>query len=203
MLYIIGSGGHAKVIANASQVIGIPFRFIDCQGHEGNLDEETFLAMGPAHLPSEVKIICGIGSTGSLEKRRDTITRYKEFSHLFGNALHPSSVLAADVKLGSGIFVAQGVQLVNGVVIEDHALINTAAVIDHDSFIGEGTHIGPGAILCGSITCGKWVHVGSGSVIIQGTKIADGIVIGAGTVVNRSLSEPHSTWVGSPARRIR
>jgi acetyltransferase EpsM len=204
MLYIIGAGGHAKVIQAAASLNNRKVRFI---GEEGSSDhtiaESLFLEKPEDFLTENSALICGIGTAGSTARRREILTRYQSLAAAFQNVIHPSAVLDPDTTLGRGVFIAQGCQVVRGTVIENHVIINTGVILDHDNFIGTGTHVGPGSVLCGSVRCGNWVHIGSGSVIIQGCRIADEVILGAGTVVNKDILEPGSIWVGTPARRIR
>jgi UDP-perosamine 4-acetyltransferase len=204
MLYIIGAGGHAKVIRAAAWRNERAARFISEQAtFEESISEALFLEKATEFLTADSGLICGIGSIGPTTLRREVLARYQNWSETFHNVVHPSAQLDPDIDLGRGIFIAQGCQVVRGSNIADHAILNTGVIVDHDTSIGIGTHVGPGSVICGSVKCGNWVHVGSGSVIIQGCQIADGVVLGAGTVVNQDIREPGSTWVGTPARRIR
>lgn len=204
MLYIIGAGGHAKVIQAAARLNNRTVRFIQEEGcAEDAIAESLFLERPQDFLIDNSGLICGIGSTGSTTRRREILTRYQSWFVAFQNVIHPGAMLDPDTMLGRGVYIAQGCQIVRGTVIEGHVIINTGAILDHDNFIGTGTHVGPGSVLCGSVRCGNWVHIGSGSIIIQGCRIADEVILGAGTIVNKDILEPGSTWVGTPARRIR
>ena len=49
---------------------------------------------------------------------------------------------------------------------------------------------------------GDDVYLSAGCKIIGDLSIADDVCIGAGAVVTKSITEPHTTWAGVPARKI-
>ena len=205
MLYIIGAGGHAKVVADTARLLNMSYRFLAQEADDGAeimleghwLRDADILALNhPCHL------ICGLGSAGKVQNKKEALYKFANWDLLFKTLVHPSAVLGGDTQVGRGVYIAQGAQVTRGAKIHDHVLINTAAVVDHDSEVGIGSHIASGAVLCGGVTCGPWVHVGAGSVIIQGCHIAEGVVLGAGAVVTKDITQPYTTWVGAPARRI-
>ena len=51
-------------------------------------------------------------------------------------------------------------------------------------------------------TIGDNVYMSAGCKIIGDISIADDVCIGAGAVVTKSITEPHTTWAGVPARKI-
>jgi serine O-acetyltransferase len=55
----------------------------------------------------------------------------------------------------------------------------------------------------GAPTLGNRIFVGTGAKIIGHVTIADDVVIGANTVVTRDITEPNTTWVGNPARKVK
>ena len=56
--------------------------------------------------------------------------------------------------------------------------------------------------VAGAPTLGNRVWVGSGAKIIGPIKIADDVVIGANAVVCKDITEPNTTWVGAPAKKV-
>ena len=109
-------------------------------------------------------------------------------------------------------------------IIKDNVEIGVGCVIDRgswrDSIIGEGTkldnmvHTGHktqivkiclipvGNTLGGSTTIGNNCFLGMNSMTKQGVKICDNVTIGMGAVVTKDITEPNTTWVGNPARKL-
>jgi acetyltransferase EpsM len=86
-----------------------------------------------------------------------------------------------------------------GAQIGRYAILNTGAVVEHDCRLQDGVQISPGAILCGTVTCGRDVMIGAGAIVLPGVTVGDGATVGAGAVVVRAVA-PGAVVVGNPAR---
>src|SRR4030095_339622 len=86
------------------------------------------------------------------------------------NAIHPSAVISASVKMGDGVMVAANATLNPLVEIGQGVICNTSSSIDHECVIGDFSHIAPGAVLCGNVMVGRGSFVGANSVIKQGVR---------------------------------
>lgn len=202
-LYIIGNGGHAKVISEAAGLLGFEVRYIvqnpvnDREISEDLIfDASSFLAADDAYL------ICGVGSVGPTSKRQNALNRYVRYAHKFVSIVHPSAYISPSAQLGKGVFVAMGALIGTCAKVAEHAIVNSGSIIDHDSSLLTGTHLAPGSVLSGGVSVGEWVHIGCGARIIQGITIADQVVIGAGATVIKNIEQPSTTWVGTPARKL-
>jgi sugar O-acyltransferase (sialic acid O-acetyltransferase NeuD family) len=156
-------------------------------GNEKNLTSEQFLLF---------KFFVGIG---------DNKIRKKVFEFIqsnggnFINAIHPKSVVASSVHVGSMVMIAAGVCINPLVQIGNGVICNTISSIDHECIIGDFTHIAPGAVLCGNVEVGENSFIGAGSVIRQGIKIGNNCIIGAGSVVVKDV-KTGSVVMGNPSR---
>lgn len=203
-LYIIGSGGHARVIAEAARLRDYDVRYIvpDAAEEPDTVKESEFFTQ-VSTLDDDWHLICGVGSIDSCERRRAIIERYRSYQDQFVSIVHPAACVAHSATLGPGSFVAQGAQVTSGARIGNHVIINTGAVVDHDCDIGHYCHIAPGATLSGGVRVGAGSHVGTGANIIQCVELAPGTVIGAGGLVVESISEAGQLWCGQPVTRRR
>ncbi|MCX2481812.1 acetyltransferase [Pedobacter sp. MC2016-15] len=196
-MFIIGSGGHAKVILDMlllsnsivsglwddriekASVLGIPIL--------GTIDELS-------SMQTSEKIIIAVGDNTT---RKAIAKRLMPFS--FANVIHPASIISKSCLLGTGI-VAMANSTVNvGSTIGNHVIINTNASIDHDCQIGDFVHISPNVALAGNVKVGNGTHIGIGSAVIQGITIGENVVIGAGSVIVRDIPD-HGVVFGNPGR---
>ena len=53
------------------------------------------------------------------------------------------------------------------------------------------------------VVIGDSVYIAPGVKILEGVKIAEGVMIGANSVVTKDILESYTTWVGSPAKKIK
>ena len=117
-------------------------------------------------------------------------------------AIHPRAVVAPDVVIGAGVWMAAGAIVNPGSRIGDGAVINTGATIDHDCAIGDYANISPGCHLSGRTIVGRYAFLGTGVITLPDVDIGEDAVVGAGAVVLKTV-RPGSTVVGVPAREVR
>ncbi|WP_141730821.1 NeuD/PglB/VioB family sugar acetyltransferase [Oligoflexus tunisiensis] len=204
-LFVIGHGGHAKVVAEAARLLGYSVTFIIHETQklptDGDVIEETFLHKHPQILmEADAGIILGVGSVGYPEIRRKVIEKFHVFRSRFVSVVHPRAYIAPSALLNPGVFVAMGALVGTSARIEPHAIVNSGSIVDHDCHIHQGVHIAPGSTLSGNVSIGEWTHIGIGAKVIQGIQIAASVVVGAGAVVTRPIDVESSTWWGVPAK---
>lgn len=195
-MYLIGAGGHAKVIIDILQLGGQPVdglfvRDIIIESLMG------YQVQGEHEVQQNHELIIAVG---------DNLTRKKIADRLSGNnftvAVHPSAVIAKGVKPGNGT-VVMGNSIINtDTKIGKHVIINTSASVDHDCIIEDFVHIAPNSTLCGGVTVGEGTLVSSGAVVIPNVSIGKWATIGAGAVVIRDVPDGAKV-VGNPATVIK
>jgi len=200
---VIGGGGHAKVVCDALHQMGQNILgYVAPEPNEGMpiayLGDDHVLTGYPIN---EVVLANGIGSINAGGRRAILFDRLKAKGFAFITLIHPSAVVAADVRLGEGCQIMAGSVLQPGVKCAENVIINTRAGVDHDCVIGEHTHISVGATLSGSIHIGSRCFIGAGSTLIQGVSIGDDCLIAAGAVVVSNISDSEKV-AGVPARKM-
>lgn len=209
-IVIIGAGGHAKVVADIIlkrkellneniEVVG----FLD-DNFESLKNKEIFgcKVLGSINFLNSLKnkdylYIIAIGNN---EIREKIFIEHKDASYY--TAIHPTAVIANDVKIGQGTVVMANAVINSSSIVGKHCIINTGSIIEHDNKIEDFVHISPRVVLCGNIEIGKKTWVGAGSTIINNRRIGKNIIIGAGTVVIRDV-ENGCTLVGNPGKVIK
>lgn len=205
---IVGSGGHAAVIADALlasdvRVLG----FVDTDpGRRGAvvcgvpvLGTEIVL---DDHPQGETRLANGIGGVRCEGVRRSVQERLEARGWEFVAVRHPKAVVSPFAGIGPGA------QLLAGSIVQANArvgkgsIVNTAAVVEHDVTLGEFVHVAPRALLCGAVAVGADSHVGAGAVVRQGVRLGDRTMVGAGAVVVAD-SAGGATLLGVPAREAR
>ena len=194
--FILGGGGHARVILDALRQKAVPIAgFYDDDPDRNRLDELHRLGTIAESSGKNGSFIIGIG-TNTIRQRIAAA-----HAHAYAIVQHPRSIVAPGVPLGAGTVVMAGAVINTGTTIGLHSIINTASSVDHDCRLGDYVHVGPGATLCGGVTIGSGTLIGAGAIIIPGITIGAGATVGAGAVVIRDVPAG-ATVVGNPARAI-
>lgn len=204
---VLGAGGHAKVLIdalllNGCNIIGIVDRDTSEIGKKilgvPVIGSDEIVLEYPA---TKVQLANGLGSVGSTKAREKLFNIFAEQGYQFLNIIHPSAIIARDVRLQAGIQIMAGVVVQTGSYIGVNSIINTRAAIDHDCIIGANVHIAPGVILSGGVQIDDGVHIGIGATVVQGIKIGQGSIVAAGTVVIKDVP-PHVTIKGVPGKVV-
>lgn len=192
---ILGAGGHAKVLIDALLLQGFVIRGVtDVDPKKSGttllgikiLGNDEILADFP---PSSVDLVNGIGSVDSMEARRKIFEAYKKRNYNFANVLHPSAIIARDVRLSEGVQVMAGAIVQTGSFVGENTLLNTRASVDHDCQIGAHVHLAPGVILSGGVRVGKECHLGTGATVIQNISIGERVFVGAGSLIAKNIAD--------------
>lgn len=208
-LLLIGGGGHCKSIIDSlisgrndfdqigiidtKEKVGTDISGIKIIGSDSELEELYDEGYRYAFI--------SLGSVGNPDKRMKCYDYLRGIGYELPNIIDKDSIIAKEVKLECGIYVAKRVAINAGTQISECAIINTGAVVEHDCKIGKFVHIAPGSVVCGNVSVGDYSHIGANSTIIQGIKIGDRALIGAGSTIIREVSMG-ITVVGVPGRRI-
>lgn len=204
---IVGAGGHAKVLLDVllcseRKVIGLTDFDKKKWGSLVNGvpvlggDEVVF-----SYNIDEIELVNGMGSVGSMNKRKNIYEYFKNKEYLFSNVIHPSAIVSSNAVLANGVQLLPGCIVNAGAFIGDNSIVNTRASIDHDVSIGSHVHIAPGVTISGGATIGDCTHIGTGATVIQGVHIGSNVLIGAGAVVVKDIPDNCKAY-GVPAREV-
>ena len=198
-IIILGSGGHAKVVAdilyqNGENLIG----FLDDFKPLGEL-VMGYPVLGPladvSRYGDDTAFIIGIGDNSL----RRALAR--ERSVRWHTAVHPTAVIARDASVAEGTVIMAHAVVGPSARVGRHCIINTAADVEHDNVIGDFVHLSPHAALGGTVSVGDGTHIGIGAVVRNGIRITSDCLIGAGAVVVKDILS-QGTYVGVPAERV-
>lgn len=197
-VYVIGAGGHAKVVVSTLQTAGYVVKalFDDDQSLWG---KRIFgiPVCGPIDELKDMKTVQTVVAIGDNKTRRRIVQCLPQANWV--TVIHPAAYVHASAMLGSGTVVFAGAVIQPEAHVGTHVIVNTGATIDHDCNLANYVHLCPGAHLAGNVVLKEGVFFGIGAVGVPGIKIGAWTVVGAGAVVICDLPE-NVTAVGVPAR---
>ena len=147
-------------------------------------------------LISKKETVTGIGTAGFGFKRDEN-----GFVYPLQRTSHDHNVIIGeDVEIGNFTTIDRGSW--RDTQIHYGTKIDSNVKVAHNVIIGKHCLIVANVTLCGSCEIGDYCYIGAGAEIKQHIKIADHVTIGMGAVVLNDITQPNSTWVGNPARKI-
>lgn len=195
-IYILGAGGHAKVVIEIAEDLGYNIKGIYDQDINVNRILQYPVSNDIESLLQKKNVFYAIGSNYN---RKLNSQKYNSADF---NLIHPSSVISKSTSLGQGNVVMAGVVINSSVKVQNYCVINTSACIDHDCEIEDYAHISPNAALAGNVKVLEGAQVGVGASIKQNITIGKWSIVGAGAVVINDVPD-NVVVVGNPAKVIK
>jgi sugar O-acyltransferase (sialic acid O-acetyltransferase NeuD family) len=199
-LWLIGAGGHAKVVVATLEAAGtvIAGVFDADPKKAGTLILGRHIDRMPDRDWWSVEPRSALLAVGSNEQRAELA---RQLPARWATIIHPTAIVHHTASLGRGTVVCAGAIIQPEARIGSHVIVNAGAIIEHDCRIGDFSHLAPGGCCAGTVTLGTGVFLGARAVVIPDLEVGDRSIVGAGAVVIRSI--PSDTVVaGVPARSI-
>lgn len=207
-IVLVGGGGHVKVVIDAVKkskkfsIYGITDPCLRAGESVLNIRVIGKDDILPKLFKRGIKnAFISVGSVGNCDIRKKIYINLRRIGFELPIIMHPSAVVAEDVELGEGTFVAAGAVINPGTKVGRNAIINTSSSIDHDCTIGNFVHVAPGATLSGGVKVGDETHIGTGAKVVQSLKIGKNCLIGAGVTVRRDMGEKEKNFGGIAVER--
>ena len=200
-LIIIGTGGHARVVAEVAKFSDYEIKgFLDLN-YSG---EEELILGSPVlggleqlkYLPSNITFFAAVGEN---DERKQVFDDMVDKGYLPITLVHPTAVIGQGVTIGQGTIVCAGTIISTNAQIGYNSIINTGVIIDHESVIGRDSHVAPGCKIAGRVKIGAGSFVGVGANVIDKINIGEKVTVGAGSVIIRDVP-PYSKIVGVPGK---
>jgi len=197
---IIGTGGHAKVLADIVLCAGDNLLgFLTSDTDKTEFVGYPILGRDTDFAKFEnCSFLIGIGNNAVREQFVERMQGVDWYT-----AIHPTAIIARiDTSIGEGSVIMANAMVCAGARIGRHCIINTAADADHDTVMEDFSHISALSILAGGARIGKRSFMGVNSCVRDKTSIGADCVIGAGSAVVKDITEP-GVYVGVPVRKIK
>lgn len=199
-IYIIGAGGHAKVVVDALLLCGTDPARIRITDARAELAGTNLLGL-PIQAPAVTASMRGAWfhvAIGAAKVRRVLHAELMELGVRPLSVIHPRATVSPFAKLGQAVFVAANAVVGPDARLGDAVIVNHGAVVDHDCEVEAFSHIAPNSTLAGAAHVGASVLIGAGANLLTSLHVGDEAVIGAGAVVLNNVHAAH-TCVGVPA----
>ena len=197
---IVGTGGHAKVVADAVACAGTD-RLIGFAQDEPGAD--GFLGL-PVRAPGDwrdrnaaVAFVVAVGENAVRARLAGRLAA--GFGAPFATVVHPRATVARSATLGPGTVVMAGAVINPFAKVGGHVIVNTNATLEHDCAVADFATLAPGAVMCGGCAMGEGAFLGANACLRQGLSMAEWSVGAAGAMIVADVPA-NSLVAGVPAR---
>lgn len=207
-LFIIGSGGHARDLAEIALALDLAPVFVirDESERAAFRSDQAAMLEADALAQEDAQFAIGVGDN----RTRAEVARRLGNGRSFPALIHPDSTIGRSsleaLRRSHGTVVFPGVRVMGNCTIGDFCTLNLNATVSHDCRIGDFANLSPGAHLAGNVELEEGAWVGMGVTVNQGSdaeprRIGAWSTVGSGAAVVRDVP-PGITQVGIPAREI-
>jgi len=176
-IVVVGAGGHGKVVADAVRA-GDAFEvaaFADelATQRDGDLFLGARIIAGDGALARarELGIGYAIAAFADCKARLGCCERLLAHGFEIVTVVHPRAIVAGDVTIGAGTFLAAGAIVGTATVLGESAIINTGAIVDHDCVLEDAVHVEQGACLGARVRVGRVTTIGIGATVTKDRRI--------------------------------
>ncbi|MGQ9623569.1 MAG: acetyltransferase [Candidatus Caldatribacteriaceae bacterium] len=199
--YVVGGGGHAKVVLSALQAAGVRVDgILDDDPQKQGLEILGVKIIGTIAKAAEFGKAKGVLAIGDNCTRQLLAKKLSEWEWL--TVIHPKAYVHPTAKIGPGTVIFAGAIIQPDVSLGAHVIINTGATVDHDCVVEDFVHLAPGANLAGSVSIEEGVLIGVGAAVVPGVRVGAWTIVGAGAVVVKDLPSC-VVAVGVPAKPLK
>lgn len=195
--YVIGAGGHGKVIVRLLDLLGFEVTSV--------LDDDPLLwgsTLLGAPIRGPIDKAVGLSRVPAVLAIGDNRTRHslaEKFDLDWLTLVHPSAFVDDTAQIGRGSVVLANAVVNVDAEVGDHVIINSAAVVEHDCYVADFAHVAPGSHIAGSVRIEEGVLMGIGSSTNVSVRVGAWSTVGAGAVVNNDVPDS-CVAIGVPAR---
>lgn len=204
-LFIIGQGGHSKVVTDMVKaqgdykIIGYLDDYYKEMKRDGELIYAPISFFSCFSKDELIYFVIAIGN--NIVRKRITEALQLPYSK-YATIIHPTAVISSSSMIGKGSVVMPYSVVNANSKIGEHAIINTGAIVEHDNLIGDFVHLSPNVTLTGTVHIEEGAHLGAGSTVIPGRIIGSWATVGAGATVVCDIGNG-DTVIGTPAKSIK
>jgi acetyltransferase EpsM len=170
MIYIIGDGGHSKIIKD---ILGNKEYSVFDDKIEGKTINDLFKILREDKSRIH-KIIIAIGNNKARFNIYKKLYNQDFFEYLFFiNVISKHAIISPNIRyMGKGNVICAGAVIESDCLIGDFNIINTNSSINHESRLKNFIHLSPHSSLCGNCFIDSGVMIPTGYNIIPKWKIS-------------------------------
>jgi sugar O-acyltransferase (sialic acid O-acetyltransferase NeuD family) len=196
-IYVIGAGGHAKVVLATLEANNIfPAALYDDDASKWGSSIFNIPVKGGLDDFEKLGSVSAFIAIGKNAVRKKIVERFPTIDWL--TIIHPHASLHSSVRVGRGTLIQECCVLEPDVVIGEHCILNSNSMIGHESILENYVH-NAGAKLNGNVHICEGVLLGGNSTVHPGVTVGAWSATAIAAAIMRD-APPNSILIGNPAR---
>lgn len=206
-LIIIGAGGLGSEVAWAAENLNarLPrFEILGFCDDDPARKGSKFYGYEVLGTPDEIDsrlsekpgFLCAVGNN---RRRAEVVRRVLAMGWSPASVIEPSVMIARDVHIGSGTYVAAGATLSPDARIGEHVILNLKCTIAHHSHVEDFAQVSPTACVSGYCVVKTGAMLGSNAVVGPRVVVGMWATLGASSFAVENIPDG-ATAMGNPAR---
>lgn len=207
---VIGAGGHGKeLVWNLRQMNAVKPEF-EIVGYCDDAKPVGEIVLGARVLGTVEQVvgkfgadlgyICGVAKN---KMRPALVARAEKAGWSPVSVIHPSAVIAEDVEIGAGSYIAAQCYVGPGARLARHTIVNVIASVGHDVVLEEHTQICPGVKLSGGVIVREGAFLGSNTVVGPGVEVGAWSTVSATAFLGENLPARSFVTVAAPSIAVK
>ncbi len=183
MVWIFGSGGHAKSVARIASLLNVTISGFIGPGEDKSDDDVSL-----SNQREKVGFL-GVGiPESSISIRTSIIEKLSADKWTFPILVDPTAVVRSS-SIGDGTLIQASSYIGENVRLGPHTVVSVGAIVEHDTLTRLNVFIGPNATICGGVHIDDHAIIGAGAVVLPGVTIGKGVRVAAGSVISRNVGD--------------
>ena len=143
-----------------------------------------------------------VSAIANCRTKKNIIEKLNNKNIRFANLIHPSAVVARDLKLGFDIIIQSNCVLTTNIRIGNHVGISPQCGLGHDCYIGDYCTLFWNVNIGGQVVVEEGCLLGTKTTIIQERRVGSWSIVGSNANIIRDIQD-NCTAVGNPAEVIK
>jgi sugar O-acyltransferase (sialic acid O-acetyltransferase NeuD family) len=199
-VFILGAGGHAKVVLATLESVGIfPVAIYDDEASKWGSHLFNIPIKGGLDDFAELGAVSAFIAIGKNVTRKRIVARFTSIDWI--TIIHPRASIHTSVQIGRGSIIQEACILEPDVRIGEHCILNSNSMIGHESILENYVH-SSGAKIGGSTHVCEGVLLGGNSTVHPGITIGAWSTSAIASAIMRDVP-PESILIGNPARVLK
>jgi sugar O-acyltransferase (sialic acid O-acetyltransferase NeuD family) len=150
--------------------------------------------------PSEFRMLVAVQAHRMNKLRAEKCAQAREKGYRLISYVHPSALVAPEVKMGDNCFISEGAILRPFLTLGEDVIVMPGATLGHHAVIKDHCFIGNRAVVMSLVTMEPYCFVGPNATVLEAVTVGAEALIGGGVVIQGDVKEKEVYKAAAPVK---